>query len=596
MITASGGSMRRLAGSSSIQVLSVALCAFAFLFFPQSSAAQSVPNTQPVRNTRGLEDYASRGQVTIQIQDAAGAPFFEGAKITLLTSQIEMRLSTTSDQSGQARFTALAAGQYVVEITAPGYRTVQQQVTISGTRADQSFIVSLVPTAIGAKVKAGSVSASPKAIKESEKALHALQLNRLDEAQQHLSLALSFDPNFADGNYLMGLLLLRQKDPSKAAAYLQKALKLSPDHTAALLALGEAQYLDHDYSRAAASFEKYLQDQPNSPQAPVAQKYVDVLGKMSMPRASGDAGVVAGSSESSSSGVRELSSGAAPADSDLPPLPDLNPVTEANWAPPDVDSEKLDLDSTAACELNQVVDAAGRRARELVQNVDRFTATEEIEHSNISPMGLQTSRETRKFDYVVEIHQVGKSDLDVTEYRNSNSSVGTQQFPGHIATVGLPTLGLIFHPNLQARYEFQCEGRGSWHGHAAWVVHFHQRSDHASNMLTYHVGNRFVAVGLKGRAWIDVGTSQILAMESDIMRPAPEIRLSRDHQLIEYGPVSFRDKSLQLWLPKSADWYCSISGQRFHRRHTFSQFLLFSIDDKQKISAPIEPVASENLQ
>ena len=30
-----------------------------------------------------------------------------------------------------------------------------------------------------------------------------------------------------------------------------------------------------------------------------------------------------------------------------------------------------------------------------------------------------------------------------------------------------------------------------------------------------------------------------------------------------------------------------MSGQRFHRRHTFSQFLLFSIDDKQKIGEPI---------
>jgi tetratricopeptide (TPR) repeat protein len=588
MMTGSGGSMRRLTGFVSIQVVWMALGAFALLFLPPASARQSVSDPSHA-NTRGLLDYASSGRLTLQIQDAAGAPFFEGAKITLLTSQIETKLSTTSDQTGQAHFTALPAGQYLLEITAPGYHTIQQQVTISGTRENQNIMVSLLPAAVGAKVKVGSVSASPRAIKESEKALHALQVNRLDEAQQHLSLALGIDPDFADGNYLMGLVLLRRKDPSKASAYLQKSLRLSPDHTAALLALGEAQYLDHDYSAAAASFEKFLHDQPSSPQAPVAQKYVDALRKTSLPGASGDAG----SSASSSSGVRDLSSGDVAADSDLPPLPDLNPVTEANWAPPDVDSEKLDLDTTTACELNQVIDAVSSRTQELVQNVDRFTATEKIEHSNISPMGLQTSREARKFDYVVEIHQVGKSDLDVREYRNSNSAVATRDFPGHIATVGLPTLALIFHPYMRARYEFQCEGHGSWQGHAAWVVHFHQRTDHASTMLTYHVGDRFVAVGLKGRAWIDVGTSQVLAMESDVMHPAPEIRLVRDHQLIEYGPVSFRDKSLELWLPKSADWYCSISGQRFHRRHTFSQFLLFSIDDKQKIGAPAEPVASQ---
>jgi hypothetical protein len=109
-------------------------------------------------------------------------------------------------------------------------------------------------------------------------------------------------------------------------------------------------------------------------------------------------------------------------------------------------------------------------------------------------------------------------------------------------------------------------------------------------MLVYNVGNRSFAVGQKGRAWIDADTSQILAMESDIMHPLPEIRLIRDHQLIEYGPVSFRNNSVQLWLPKSADWYCSLAGRRYHRRHTFSQFLLFSVDDTQKIGMPNEPV------
>jgi TolA-binding protein len=569
MITPSGGPMRRLTDWSSNLALCAALSALALLFLPDSSAAQSVSAATP--DTRGVKDFASSGRITFQIQDSAGAPFFEGAAIRLVTSQVETSISTTSNQAGRAQFTDLPVGQYLVEIRAPGYRTVQEQVLISASQKEQNITVALVPTSVGTKVKVGSVSTSPKAIKESEKALQALQLNRLDQAQQHLSLALGYDPNFADGNYLMGLLLLRQKDPSKAAAYLQKSLKLSPEHTGALLALGEAQYLDHEYSSAASSFEKFLHDQPNSPQAPVAQKYADALRRMSLPRVSVDAAT----------------------DSDLPPLPDLNPVTEANWAPPDVDSEKLDLDSSGACELNQVIDVVGSRAQELVRNVDRFTATEVIEHSNFSPMGLETSHESRKFDYLVEIHQVGKTDLDVTEYRNSNRSVATKDFPGHISTIGLPTLALIFHPYMRARYEFRCEGRASWHGHAAWVVHFHQRSDHANGMLTYHVGNRYVAVGQKGRAWIDVGTSQVLAMESDIMRPAPEIRLVRDHQLIEYGPVNFRDKSLQLWLPKSADWYCSISGQRFHRRHTFSQFLLFSIDDKQQIGAPIEPVTSQ---
>ncbi|MGB7281446.1 MAG: carboxypeptidase regulatory-like domain-containing protein [Candidatus Acidiferrum sp.] len=593
MFAPSGASMRRSAGSFSIQALSVALGAVALLFLPQSCAAQSVPNPQPVRNTRGIEDYASGGQVTVHIQDSEGGPFFQGAKVSLLTSDIAETFSAFSDPSGHARFTGLPVGHYLVEVVAPGYRTVQAQVLITTTNEAQKLEFSLVPKVQPAPIKRGSRSVSAKAVKESDKAARALEINALDEAQQQLERALSIDPTFADANYLMALVMLRRSEPGRAVGYLQESLKLSPNHAAALLTLGEAQYLEGDYAHAGNSLETYLAAAPTSPQAVVAQKYLEAIRRTLQLRAASASESVSTTSDSSSSSATERKGGATSAAPDPPP-PDLTPDTEMNWAPPDVDTEKLDLDSAAPCQLNQVLHAAAGRVRELVQNVDRFTATEQIEHSNLSPMGLETSRETHKFDYLVEIRQVDKTDLDVQEYRNG--SVAIEEFPGHIATVGLPTLALIFHPYLQPRYEFQCEGQGSWHGRAAWVVHFRQRTDRASGMLTYHVGNRFVNVGLKGRAWIDVGTSQILAMESDITRPAPEIRLLRDHQLIEYGPVGFRNKSLQLWLPKSADWYCSISGQRFHRRHTFSQFLLFSVDDKQTIKAPPEPVKPENPQ
>ena len=573
--------MRRVCDSISIRV-SAALCVLALLVLPISSAAQLGPDT------RATKDHEASGQLSVQIQHLAGNAFFEGASIALFTRDIEVRLSTKSDPGGHAHFTALPIGEYLLEITAPGYRTVQEQVIISGTHESQSLVVSMVPTSIDAKAKGGPASASSKALKETEKALQSLQVNKLDDAQQHLGRALAMDPNFTDGNYLMGVLLLRRKESGKASGYLQKSVDLSPNHAPALLALGEAEYLQQDYPRAIESLERFLRIQPQSPQAPSAQKYVDAMRRyqaqnIGAERAAGSSG----SSPSGASDSKTTESGTEGANLELPPLPELTPTTETNWAPPDVDEEKIDIDSTAGCPLDEVVRSAGNRAQELVQNVDRFTATEEIDHYNLSPMGLQTSHESRKFDYLVEIRQLGNSELDVEEYRNG--SVSVQEFPGHIATVGLPSLALVFHPYFQAKYEFKCEGRGSWHGKPAWLMHFQLRADQASAMLVYNISGHSRAVGLKGRAWIDTDTSQILAMESDITHPIPEIRLLRDHQLIEYGPVSFRNNSMQLWLPKSAEWYCSLSGRRYHRRHTFSQFLLFSVDDKQKITQPAEP-------
>jgi hypothetical protein len=71
-----------------------------------------------------------------------------------------------------------------------------------------------------------------------------------------------------------------------------------------------------------------------------------------------------------------------------------------------------------------------------------------------------------------------------------------------------------------------------------------------------------------------------------LVAPMPEIRLAADHTAIEYGPVNFRERKVDMWLPQSAEVYYDWRGRRIHRRHSFSQYLLFSVDDQQRIFAP----------
>ena len=530
---------------------------------------------------------AFNGLINVSVQQDTGSPFATPATVTLRSADMSVNLTGRTNESGLVAFKTIPSGQYLVEVSAEGYRTVREQIGI-GTGGVQNLLVAMIPeTGVTlSRTPSGGGAVNPKAIKETEKGLRSLQVGKLDEAQQHLTRALAAAPNFADGNYLMGVLLLRRKESAKARPYLQKAVDIAPNHAPALLALGEAEYLQRDFARATESLEQSLREQPRSPQASTAQQLIDRMRAPNQPRAD----AVTAAAKSSGAEVAEFESATNANQPDLvglPALPAITPETETNWAPPDVDQEKLALDPGTACQLNEVVRAAAGRVKELMQNVDRFTATEKIEHSNLSPLGLQISSETRKFNYLVEIRQL-QSHLDVQEYRNG--SVSVQDFPAHIGTIGLPTLALVFHPYYQEKYEYSCEGLGSWRDKPAWVVHFQQRTDRNSETLVYRVGGKSFAVRLKGRAWIDTQSSQIVAMESDLIRPIPEIRLLRDHQLIEYGPVDFRNNTMQLWLPKSADWYCSLSGQRYHRRHSFSQFLLFSVDDSQKITKPKEPI------
>jgi tetratricopeptide (TPR) repeat protein len=543
-----------------------------FLSVAPSDALRAQQITPPalLPNTT---DAIIEGQVNVRVQQDTGLPFLSPLTVTLRSVDMTVNLAGSFKQVGQTAFKGIPTGQYLLEVRSPGYSTVRENVSINLSGQVQDIVVAMIPEGSVNLSRSGTGAVPPKAIKETEKGLHALQIAKLDETQVHLARALAIAPDFADGNYLMGVLLLRRNESGKALTYLQKAVDLAPSHAPALLALGQAAYLQRDYALATRSLEQSLREQPRAPQAAIAQQ---LISRMRESAPSPSARVAPGDSS-----ARDLADHSA-----LTDLPALAPVTETNWIPPDIDQQKLVLDS-GACQLDEVIQATGERVKELVENVDRFTATEKVEHSSLSPLGLPISKEIRKFDYIVEIRPFGAHDLDVQEYRNG--SVSAQQFPGHIGTIGLPTLVLVFHPYYQEKYEFSCEGRGAWRGKPAWMVHFQQRTDRQSAMLVYRIAGKSFAVGLKGRAWIDTTNSQIVAIETDTMRPVPEIRLVRDHQLIEYGPVDFRNDTMHLWLPKSADWYCSLSGQRYHRRHTFSQFLLFSVDDQQKIGKPKEP-------
>src|SRR5260221_8513676 len=56
-----------------------------------------------------------------------------------------------------------------------------------------------------------------------------------------------------------------------------------------------------------------------------------------------------------------------------------------------------------------------------------------------------------------------------------------------------------------------------------------------------------------------------------LFRSMPEIRLAAEHTVIEYGPVLFRERNVNMWLPQSAEVYSDWKGRRFHLRHSLDR-------------------------
>ena len=198
-----------------------------------------------------------------------------------------------------------------------------------------------------------------------------------------------------------------------------------------------------------------------------------------------------------------------PATAVEPSVPTVAPTAVANptsWIPPDVDDVVPNVEKGVECPLPQVVSGVGRRMKELVENLEKFDATEHMENFPVNAEAVQRDVRDRTFDYVVTVTLSDGQVAKLEEYRNG--SLDPKQFPAKFATRGLPTMALAFHPAEVYEFNLACEGLGQWDGHPAWQVHFAQRIDRPNRLRSYQYQNSYYPVAVRGRVWIDAGTYQ----------------------------------------------------------------------------------------
>ncbi|MGI9102259.1 MAG: hypothetical protein ACR2IF_07415 [Terriglobales bacterium] len=252
-----------------------------------------------------------------------------------------------------------------------------------------------------------------------------------------------------------------------------------------------------------------------------------------------------------------------------------------------VDEALPPVEPDTDCSLSNVLRRAGRRVSELVDTLQQFTATEKVEHREADKAGNWRAPEVLSFEYLAELRDTQRGMLVMEELRNGTASPAV--FPARLADIGLPAMAFVFHPYFVNDYDMRCEGRGQWEGKPAWQVYFQQRPDREARLRAYHVADRGYAVKLKGRAWIAADSYQVVHLETDLVEPISKIRLNSEHLSIDYDPVLFKKRGVELWLPNTADVYMSFQGHVFHRRHSFSNFLLFGVDVSHRETEPEVP-------
>ena len=592
----------------------------------------------------GSENMMVSASVEVDVSGPNGAPVPGSVYVSLIKNDGKV-FTTAVATAGKAHFGNVPKSELTALVVASGYETAKKSFEILD-RAEVKVKIGLQPMADkeAAASDRGIAALNPKAQKDIGKALEALRTNKPGDARLHLEAAQRDAPNSAEVAYLFGVYASQMDDLKLARSHWMRALELNPNHLSALLAVSQDLLREKQASQATPYLDRAAGIEPSSwrvhmllAQADLFQgKHQDAVKEaeraveLGHERAAsvqpllahalfaggekdrairilqdyiaahpGDANAAklleqlkaAPVAVAASSSMTAPAPSAADANADIPADSTALSLL-ATWLPPDVDEKMPSVEPGASCSLEDVLQKAESRLLTFVHDVDRFTATETLSHESINKYGIASAPEKRKFDYLVSIQDLHAGYLGVTEYRNGGGAQA--EFPDGIVTNGLPALVLVFHPYYAPNYEMTCEGLARANNELAWQIHFRQRPGKPNAIKSYQFGMNgpSYAVALKGRAWISADTYQIIRMETDIVAPVPQIRLLAEHTAIEYGPVKFRQADVTLWLPQSAEVYLAWQGRQMHRRHSFSNYLLFGIDEQQRIAAPKEAAAS----
>jgi tetratricopeptide (TPR) repeat protein len=521
--------------------------------------------------------------------------------------------TTTTDS--EATFNALNDGDYDLEISAVGYMTAHMLVRVGPATKTIQVTLQKDPNAIDLTASDGI---PPREGKNLKRTIYELNSGHLDDAEKRLQKLYRLAPASAQVNFLYGYLFFLRKNMEKSETYLMRAAASDPRRVQTLLVLGRVQLQRQHYEDARNTLEQaiviapenwmahnlladdYLRLKQYDKARQQAQLAIDqgdnaasvahlVLGAALASMGRSDDALVALKSfvqrnprnpAATQAGalITQIEGGGSRDYQSLQTLTNTGPTPSllpSSWAPPGIDAVRPPVAADVTCPDQHVIEMAGRRAKELVDNVARVAATEDLLHEPLDQFGNPVAKETRKFDYVATISESHPGGLRVDEYRN-----GDADLPDHIATKGFMALAVIFHPDMRESFQMTCEGLSEWRGEATWLIRYQQRDDRPEQIQKFVTGSTVYLTKLKGRAWITADDFQIVRIETEQIDPVPHLAIQ--HEIAEYGPVHFQKRNLDLWLPKSVDMYLELDRHRYFRRLTFDHYMLFYVNSEDR--------------
>jgi tetratricopeptide (TPR) repeat protein len=573
--------------------------------------------------------------VRVSVREPSGAPL-AGNAFVKLSAASGMNLTVPTQGNSTATFPQILAGEYDIEVTAAGYKTAKEHASIFAGGTTYTVYVYLHSESEGSTGNVGpsGVIMTPRLQGEIDKGLEKMRRHQYDAARAQFEKAAKMAPGNPDIQYLLGMLEYTQEHFEAARAKFQAALSINPSHERSLLALGELQLRTRDAVGATQTLEKAYQlngadwrthwllanaysQQKDYEKALLHATRAAELGKehaapawllegqimlrLERREEARKAFETVARSFPNDPSVAEAKSQLAgldkavitpvsqvlPAPPETPVPPALAPVAMRPWAPPDIDSKEYPAVEDVACSENEIVLRTQAKMMHQLGNFEKFLATEHIEHQEVDGHGIPGAVREKDFNYLIFVQHPRPGMSFLQEKRDGGENLGS--FPTALATQGLAALALsVFDPSYEGDLTYKCEGLGTWRGQAVWRLRFEQKQEVKSRIRMWTNSRGTYAIPLKGRVWIGASSYDVLHIETDLREAVKEIELTRDHLLIDYGPVKFEKSGTTLWLPWDAEMFMELRGKRYHHTHTLRNYMLFSVDSAGTVGNPTE--------
>lgn len=219
-----------------------------FPLFSQDSAAE------------GTLFRGDRAEISVTLRDSSGEPISAPASVRLYREGILVDQKAASH--GRAFFIPRALGNFGVVVEATGYKPGQKDLSLN-VAVKAEVDVYLQPVANSNVGVPGKPLLAPKAKEAFDKALEAINANKLDQADKYVAEAVKLAPGHPDVLFLQGVLFLNRRNWPQAQTVLETATQMDPTNPRSFAALGMALSNQHKYEEAIPSLERSVELDPS---------------------------------------------------------------------------------------------------------------------------------------------------------------------------------------------------------------------------------------------------------------------------------------------------------------------------------------------